>query len=144
MGVGAGGNFAVAAGDRHFGAGMLAAAAGRMAVGDRRRARSGACSSAGWGGNATARDVAAGAEAEAGRALSDERDRGMVVVLAGCLKGEAMAAERDEVIEGGVGRGWSRAGEGAWGRWWSRCSILGLPWWRVMGAGGWRLGVEVV
>lgn len=61
------GSFVDAAGDRNVGAGMVGAV-GRMAVGGRRRATSGACSNAGWGGSATVRGVAAGTEA--GRGLS--------------------------------------------------------------------------
>jgi len=133
MGVGAGGSFAVAVGDRNFGK-DIAAAAGRMAVGVR-RARNEGYSSAGWGGSARARGMAAGAEV--GRALSGVEGRRLVVV-AGC----AMAAERDEAIGEVVGRGLSMVGEGDWGRLRSRCSILGLPWWILMDLGEVRVVQE--
>lgn len=120
MGAEAGGSLAVAAADRIVGADTVAAA-GDMAAGG----RSEACSNAGWGGSARARDAAAGAEA--GRGSSGEKGRRLVVET-GCVKVGARAAAGDEAIAVVVGRGLSRAAEGDWGRWWSRCSILGLPW----------------
>lgn len=79
--------------------------------------------------------------AEAGTGLSGGGDRRMVAV-AGCVRAGVMAAEADEAIGEVVGRGLSMVGEGDWGRWRNRCSILGLPWWMLMDLGEVRVVQE--